>query len=200
MHQGIPIWHKIGFRYSALRLLVAVALLSPGVVGIAASQEENQAQARQGFDYWQPDWMVRELWGPGQMPKGMVVRLLRHTTYMQFGVPSEYAGAKSTVASGPETVAVGRKLYLEHCAHCHGEDGLGRGEAAQALSPSPALLAYMIRRPISVDEYLLWVISEGGEQFQTKMPAFKDVLSREEIWAIVGYLRSGLSERRGKLE
>ena len=49
---------------------------------------------------------------------------------------------------------------------------MGNGDAGKALSPSPALLAYMIRRPIAVDEYLLWSISEGGKQFGTDMPAF----------------------------
>ena len=64
----------------------------------------------------------------------------------------------------------------------------------KALSPSPALLAYMIRRPIAVDEYLLWTISEGGKQFATDMPAFKDKLAREEIWKIIAYMRAGFAE------
>ncbi len=59
------------------------------------------------------------------------------------------------------------------------------------LSPSPALLAYMIRRPIAVDEYLLWTISEGGAQFGSKMPAFKDKLGRDDIWRVVAYMRAG---------
>ena len=59
---------------------------------------------------------------------------------------------------------------------------MGNGDMGKALSPSPALLAYMIRRPIAVDEYLLWSVSEGGMPLDTKMPAFKNKLSREEIW------------------
>ena len=46
--------------------------------------------------------------------------------------------------------------------------------------------------PMAVDEYLLWSISEGGEAFETSMPAFEATLSREEIWKIVAYLRAGL--------
>jgi len=98
---------------------------------VPAWPQDRQPPPR-GFDYWQPDWMVRELWGPGNMPKGMTVRLLRHTTYMQYGVPKGYEDAKSTVPPGPQTIAAGNKLYAQHCAVCHGRDGLGGGEPGRA--------------------------------------------------------------------
>jgi mono/diheme cytochrome c family protein len=68
---------------------------------------------------------------------------------------------------------------------------MGHGEAGLALYPSPALLADLIRMPRAVDEYLLWTISEGGEPFATAMPAFKDKLTREQIWQIVTFMRAG---------
>ena len=120
-----------------------------------------------------------------------MIRLLRHTTFMQYGVPKEYEGAKSEVSTGPVTIAAGGKLYAEHCAACHGRDGMGGGVPGRAVSPSPALLAYMIRRPISVDEYLLWAISDGGKQFESEMPAFRDRLSRDDIWRVIAYMRAG---------
>ena len=52
----------------------------------------------------------------------------------------------------------------------------------------------MIRRPVSVDEYLLWSISDGGAQFETDMTAFKDKLSRDDIWRIVAYMRAGFPQ------
>ncbi|MFY0610821.1 MAG: c-type cytochrome [Hyphomicrobiaceae bacterium] len=154
---------------------------------------------RRAFDYWQPDWMVRELWGPGRMPKGLMIRLLRHTTYMQYGVPKSYFGASSTVsAKTAKSIKAGAALYDRHCASCHGKNGMGGGEPGRALSPSPALLAYMIRRPISVDEYLLWAIADGGSQFGSTMPAFRDMLPREDIWRIVAFMRArfpGINKR-----
>jgi mono/diheme cytochrome c family protein len=158
------------------------------------SFSQDRQTPQRGFDYWQPDWMVRELWGPGSMPKGMMVRLLRHTTYMQYGVPKGYEGAKSTVSTGSQTIALGGKLYAEQCAMCHGRDGMGDGDPGRAVSPSPALLAYMIRRPISVDEYLLWAILDGGKQFDSEMPAFKDKLSRDDIWRVIAYMRAGFPD------
>ena len=81
------------------------------------------------------------------------------------------------------------------CARArHGKRGLGDGDAPRSLLPSPALLAFMIQRPIAVDEYLLWSIAEGGKQFETEMPAFKDTLNREDIWKIIAYMRAGFPE------
>jgi mono/diheme cytochrome c family protein len=125
------------------------------------------------------------------MPKSMMARLLRHTTYIQFGVPNEYAGASSTVQPGKDTIGAGAKLYAQHCSRCHGSDGMGGGEGSKALAPSPALLAYMIQRPVAVDEYLLWSIGDGGRQFDTEMPAFKATLRREEIWQVIAFMRAG---------
>jgi len=127
----------------------------------------------------------------------MHVRMLRHMTFMNYGVPREYEGARSTVVPSPETTVAGGKLYGEHCASCHGRSGLGDGDAGRALSPSPALLAFMVRRPISVDEYLLWSIAEGGKAFDSEMPAFKDKLKPDDIWRIVAYMRAGFPVTEG---
>jgi mono/diheme cytochrome c family protein len=182
----------MGRRIGKVVVLVASLLLLIARAGPAASQ--SQPSAPRGFDFWQPDWMVRELWGPGKMPKDMMVRLLRHTTYMQYGLPKDYEGAKSDVPAGPQTIAAGARLYGAHCAVCHGRDGMGDGEPGRSLSPSPALLAYMIRKPIAVDEYLLWTISEGGKQFESEMPAFKEALSRADIWRMIAFMRAGFPD------
>ena len=144
-----------------------------------------------GFDYWQPAWMMNELWGPDRISKGLEVRMKRHNTFMQQGVPEAYRSQHAMIAPTPSTLGEGRDLYERNCATCHGGDGMGDGDHANALSPSPALLAYLIRRPIAVDEYLLWSISEGGAAFGSGMPAFKGKLTHDEIWKIVTYMRAG---------
>lgn len=52
----------------------------------------------------------------------------------------------------------------------------------------------MIQMPMSVAEYMLWTISEGGQSFRTAMPAFKDSLSEDDIGKIVGFMRAGFPE------
>ena len=173
------------------RYLAAAAVAVAALTVAAVGQEPQQPATVPGFDYWQPEWMTRHLWGPGRMPKGLETRLLRHKTFVDLGGAKEYEGMRSTVGQSPKVIATGNKLYAMHCAGCHGTNGMGNGDMGKALSPSPALLGYMITRPVAVDEYLLWSISEGGKQFGSAMPTFKDTLSREEIWQIIAYMRAG---------
>jgi mono/diheme cytochrome c family protein len=175
-------------------LLTALAVLITAMTvsaSIAHAQKEAQPDWQGKVDYWQPQWMQRELWGPGRMPKGMQVRMLRHWTYVNHGVPKVYEGATQALAKTAENLLAGAQGYQKHCASCHGVKGLGDGDASKSLLPSPALLAYMIKRPVSADEYLLWAISEGGDEFKTAMPGFKDKLNRDEIWQIIAFMRNG---------
>ncbi len=116
---------------------------------------------------------------------------MRFSTFVNKRLPEDYLIAQNNVGYTIKAIAAGGPLYAAHCTSCHGETGLGNGKLASALSPSPALLAYMIQQPIAIDQYLLWTISEGGKPFGTAMPAFKDELSQEQIWQIVAYLRAG---------
>ncbi len=135
--------------------------------------------------------MGRSMWGHGMMGPGQRQRMQRHWTFMHSGVPAEYRGARSPLALTVDVVQAGGALYQKQCAACHGTRGMGDGEEGNDLSPSPALLAHLIQMPMSVDEYLMWSIAEGGKAFGTAMPAFKDTLSQEERWKIIAYMRAG---------
>lgn len=171
----------------SLTMLTAV-LFAPSTLN---AQSPGQELHRGQTDMWNPSWMQRDMWRRGRMGPGMRQRMDRHWTFMQQGVPTTYQGARNPFAPDSKTIHEGQDFYQENCASCHGVSGLGDGEAANSLNPSPALLAYMIQMPMSVDEYMLWSISEGGESFGTEMPAFKDVLTQEEIWKIITYMRGG---------
>ena len=173
--------------------LAAVSTLSPSI----ASAQQGQTP-RCCWDMWDPGWTQRPMWDPGQMGQGQRHRMLRHWTFMQQGVPPEFRGEASTVAPTDVAIAEGATVYTENCASCHGPSGQGDGEAGRALNPSPALLAHMIRMPMAVDEYLLWTISEGGEALGTDMPAFKDVLTAEEIWKVIAFMRAGFPGGAGE--
>ena len=156
--------------------------------------QSGQAQGlmhQDRFDRWNPNWMQRDMWGPGQMGPGMQQRMARHWTFMHQGIPAEYRAEQNPLLPNAETISKGGALYQKNCTSCHGTTGMGDGERANSLNPSPALLAYMIQMPMSVDEYMLWSISDGGAAFGTEMPAFKDVLTQDEIWNIVTYMRAG---------
>ncbi len=136
-------------------------------------------------------WTHGDMWGPGMMGPGHHQRMARHRSFMQSGIPSEYRGQINPLKRSAEVINEGAELYQQHCAGCHGPKGMGDGEAGKALNPSPALLAYMIQMPMSADEYLMWTVSEGGAQFGTAMPAYKEALPKESIWKIIAYMRAG---------
>lgn len=182
-------------RTGTKRVLAVSGILAIVVVAVSCSisraQSPNQPPQAGQWDMWNPNWMQRDMWGPGQMGPGMQQRMARHWTFMHQGIPAEYRAERNPLSPNAETISEGGALYQKNCTSCHGATGMGDGERANSLNPSPALLAYMIQMPMSVDEYMLWSVSDGGAAFGTEMPAFKDVLTQDEIWKIVTYMRAG---------
>lgn len=166
-----------------LSRLLAIALLCACALPLA------EAAAQEGPDGWQQGapmgWNFKNL-SPEQQQ-----RMIRFSTFVNKRLPEEYLTAQNDVGYTIGAIAAGGPLYAAHCGRCHGATGLGNGELATALSPSPALLAHMIQQPVAIDQYLLWTISEGGRPFGTAMPAFKSEMSQEQIWQVVAYLRAG---------
>ena len=176
-------------------LLAACALgLTALTVGGSGAKAQMQAPPF-GWDMWDPGWTRRDVWQSERMDQSLRWRLTRHDTFLRDGVPAAYQGARDPFAKTPDVIGQGGAIYAARCADCHDASGMGHGDAGLALYPSPALLADLIRMPQAVDEYLLWAISEGGAPFGTKMPAFKDVLTRDQIWQVVTYMRAGFPDR-----
>jgi mono/diheme cytochrome c family protein len=109
---------------------------------------------------------------------------------MMQGIPSAYAGLQNPLPDDPRVVAAGETLYLANCSACHGSTGAGDGPAAAGMSPPPADLRWVVRRPLAGDGYLMWAISEGGAALGTSMPSFRDALSEADHWRIIRFLRT----------
>jgi mono/diheme cytochrome c family protein len=73
-------------------------------------------------------------------------------------------------------IAAGHDLFLEkQCAHCHGEDGRGGVNLARRdLDPKGVFIA----------------IADGREKNGIRMPAWREVLTDEEIWRATAYVLS----------
>jgi len=117
-----------------------------------------------------------------------------HEQHVHPAVPAEYRKAHVPAAAwtDPAMLARGKGIYATHCASCHGAEGGGLGPAAQGLSPKPPDLrdARMVAQ--MPGNYWFWRVSEGGaaEPFRSKgsaMPAWKDILSVEDRWAVIAY-------------
>jgi mono/diheme cytochrome c family protein len=171
-------------------MAAAVVVVASGF-GAGVVAQMGRGHMMDDGDFWQPGWMHRHMWGRRDAPPDMRARMQRHWTFMHEGVPKAYQRAQSPLKPTIADITEGGTLYTENCASCHGKSGMGDGEAGKSLTPSPALLAWMIQRPVAVDEYLMWTISEGGAEFKTDMPAFKGALQREQIWKIIAYMRAG---------
>lgn len=164
-------------------------------MAIAALAMLVMGSAPERSDLWKAPRESADGDGPANLPKALRMPGARHWHYMLRGVPDRYADQRSTAPRTQDTITAGAKLYVAHCAACHGASGFGIKDETQSLLPSPALLAFLVQKPIAVDEYLLWSISEGGKPFDSAMPAFKDRLTREEIWQIVAFMRAGFPAR-----
>jgi mono/diheme cytochrome c family protein len=86
--------------------------------------------------------------------------------------------------------AVGAKLYEQHCAACHGEQGQGVQGAYPALARNRALL-------LDSTANLVHIILEGGFAPSTAgnprpfgMPPFATVLNDNDVAALLTFLRA----------
>lgn len=99
-------------------------------------------------------------------------------------VPSEYAGLTNPL--GADAAAEGAEVFRTNCEMCHGPQGHGDGPAGQALDPQPRDLA-KLQTEVG-DDFLFWRISEGKPG--TSMVAWKGILSEEQIWQTVSFIRT----------
>ena len=99
----------------------------------------------------------------------------------------------------------GKELYAHYCLHCHGENGR-QNEGFNWSSmpdPKPKDLSNKSEMGTFKDEDIFYTVSRdmkdtspggdkiGDDDFAVPtMPTFKYTLSEEEIWAIVGYVRT----------
>ena len=105
-------------------------------------------------------------------------------------VPAEYAGKTNPFAGQADAADAGKMIYTDNCASCHGDSGKGDGPAGGSLDPKPADLATL--QSTKSDDFLNWVISEGGPANgkSASMVAWKGTLSEDEIWQVVAYLHT----------
>lgn len=121
---------------------------------------------------------------------GMMNMSIRGRFVMRNGVDPVYASRKNPLQRTAVNVAKGKQLYDKNCALCHGQEGLGNGEAGKGLNPPPADIAATINRRMATDGYVYWTVAEGGVPVGSAMPPFKGVLKEEEIWKTILYLRT----------
>ncbi len=88
----------------------------------------------------------------------------------------------------------GKRTYDQYCVPCHGQVGKGDGTRGRLehFDPMPRNHAngeYMNKRP---DPELFSVIKNGGfsKNYSHIMPPWKTILTDDEIWDVLSYVRS----------
>lgn len=86
-----------------------------------------------------------------------------------------------------EQIALGADVWIGECVRCHGEFGLGDGpDAAQNSRPSVSLAAQS--EMVTLRDTTLQVITAEG--IGEAMPAYQDILSADQLNAVVAYTRT----------
>lgn len=101
-------------------------------------------------------------------------------------IPQEYRAMKNPVAPSEASVKEGERLYSVYCSTCHGATGRGRELKVQGQVPP-----YLKILPQRTDGELYYILSMGLKiNNQTVMLPYRDLLTEEEIWHIINYLRA----------
>ena len=101
-------------------------------------------------------------------------------------------------ADDPQKVALGARLYAEHCAACHGADLQGQPDWRQRRPdgrlPAPPhddsghTWHHPAAQLFALTKYGPAAVAGGG--YQSDMPAYEGTLSDAEIWAVLSYMKS----------
>lgn len=111
----------------------------------------------------------------------VVMRWTKHV------VTVRHKSERNPLPATDENIAAGKDAFSHYCVACHGMDGQNTGVPfADTMSPPVPLLSSPEVQSYT-DGQLKWVIDNGLKP--SGMPASKGVLSDEEIWSIVLFLR-----------
>jgi copper transport protein len=87
-----------------------------------------------------------------------------------------------------DSLAAGQELYEANCFPCHGTSGAGDGPVGITLNPPPADLTVHTAPGVHPDGQLYEWVTNGFPG--SVMPTFGDILSDEERWNVVNYIRT----------
>jgi mono/diheme cytochrome c family protein len=90
----------------------------------------------------------------------------------------------------PAQMQLGGQVYEQHCAHCHGADGLGRAGAYVPLAGNRALLHEPPANLVQVVLGGAFPASTAGNPRPFGMPPFATALDDEQVAAVLSYVRN----------
>lgn len=108
------------------------------------------------------------------------------------------AGLENPLRAGGVSAAereLGQRVYYQNCVACHGDRLEGDGHYAHGLDPAPIDFSDPGTIAQLTESFVFWRIAKGGPglpaegaPWNSAMPAWEELLSEEEIWAVILYL------------
>lgn len=108
-------------------------------------------------------------------------------------IKNPYRSAWGVKAIPPALLSEGQKIYSTYCISCHGQNGKGEGAPGMTFEVEPANF-HSAGVQEQTDGSLFWKLAEG----KGGMPSYKGVLSDEERWKLVTYIRQFPNQENGK--
>lgn len=102
-------------------------------------------------------------------------------------LPRPYRGIDVPTAAlaSPDRRSRGKRLFLDHCALCHGEQGDGQGVRREGLSSPPRSFTDAAWRQSTSPRRVFFAIREGVSG--TPMPGWKSS-SEQDAWDLTAYV------------
>ena len=103
-------------------------------------------------------------------------------------LPPEADTLKSPLTVDAKVLRGGKAVFKDKCERCHGPAGLGDGPDADPDSMMDMDLTLAKRAERNSDGVVFYKVMNGRRK--PKMPAFKEELSSDQVWAVVAYVQS----------
>jgi mono/diheme cytochrome c family protein len=94
-------------------------------------------------------------------------------------VPSRERDKTNPYQGQADAIAAGRKLYVDHCLHCHGDN-------AEGTRKRPALTTARVQQQATAGD-LHWLLVNGN--MKRGMPPWAK-LPDPQLWQIISYLKT----------
>lgn len=114
----------------------------------------------------------------------LIATIFSFNTFGQnWDVPADKKAKNSYIKFDDATSKEGEVIYTKNCVSCHGNPG--KGNSLKTLKPIPPDLSSAQTQNLT-DGELFYILVTG----RMLMPSFQNVLSENERWKVISYIRS----------
>ena len=103
-------------------------------------------------------------------------------------LPPEAETKKNPLTVDAKLIATGKAIFKERCQKCHGASGRGDGPDADPDAQEDMDLTRASRAAKNPEGVIFYKAWNGRKK--PKMPAVKDVLTEQQLWAVVAYVQT----------